>query len=288
MWYGSFAQLSDEDLAAVVVYLRSIPAVRNPLPPTRLSAGTLVRIAGQPRPITEPVRGPPPGDTLARGRYLLNVADCAGCHTSWHSSRNPGLFGGGNLIERRYGSAFSSNLTRDESGAGYPADAFVAVMRTGKAGSLSPVMPWAAFRGMTDEDLQAIYAALGAVEPVRHYVGNKGVPRHCPVCNQAHPLGEFNRLELPAPVPVEAAGLARLAGRYYHARWDLTLTIRADGGRLFGREADGPEIELIARSPLGFLAPGWPSPVEFVTDGAGRAVRLLVLDIQPEPFERLP
>lgn len=288
MWYASFAQLSDEDLAAVVVYLRSIPAVRNPLPHSRLSAETRSRIASLPRPITGPVPGPAPGDVLARGRYLLNVADCAGCHTSWHSPRNPGLFGGGNLIERRQGSAFSSNITRDDSGAGYPAAAFATVMRTGKAGSLSHLMPWVAFRGMTDADLEAIHAALGVLEPVRHYVGNQGAPQHCAVCGQSHPLGEYNRLELPAAVPLDAGQLERLAGRYRHAAWELTVTIRAEGTHLYGREADGPEIELIGRSPLAFLAPGWPSPVEFVLDETGRAVRMLALDLQPEPFERLP
>ena len=32
MPYGEYKTLSDEDLASVVVYLRSIPPVRNPLP----------------------------------------------------------------------------------------------------------------------------------------------------------------------------------------------------------------------------------------------------------------
>jgi mono/diheme cytochrome c family protein len=36
MWYRSFAGLSDEDLASVIVYLRVPPPVRNALPATRL------------------------------------------------------------------------------------------------------------------------------------------------------------------------------------------------------------------------------------------------------------
>jgi len=35
MWYDSFRNLSDEDLASVIVYIRSIPPVRNPLKTTK-------------------------------------------------------------------------------------------------------------------------------------------------------------------------------------------------------------------------------------------------------------
>lgn len=288
MWYQSFAYLSDEDLAAVVVYLRSIPPVRNALPPTRLPPGELAENAALPRPITAPVPGPAPGDRLARGRYLVNVADCTGCHTSWHSSRNPGLLGGGNHIERGPHAAFSTNLTRHESGVTYPPDAFIAVMRGGKGGSLSPVMPWAAFRGLSDEDLVAIYEALGVVQPIAHYVGNAGEPRHCVVCGQSHPLGEHNRIEVPAAVPLEAAELTRLAGRYHSHRYELTIHVRSDGGRLFGRVDAEPEVELIAQSATRFLAPGWPAPVEFVLDADGRVTHLASLEIDLVLLERLP
>lgn len=288
MWYGSFAMLADEDLAAVVVYLRTIPAVHNPLPPTQLPDEERARIAGQPQPITAPIAGPPPDDALALGKYLIHVADCAGCHTSWHSGRMPGLFGGGNRIERRFGAAFSTNITPHASGVGYPADAFVAVMRGGKGGSLSPLMPWVAFKGMTDADLEAIHLALGTLQPVAHYVGNSGPAEHCAVCEQEHPLGAYNKPEAPPRVAVDPARLRQLAGRYRHPGWDLTITIRADGPRLYGREADGPEIELLPQSPERFLAPGWPAPVEFVVDEAGRATHLVALELDRELFERLP
>ncbi len=39
MPYNNFKRLSDEDLASVIVYIRSLPAVRNIVPPTKISAG---------------------------------------------------------------------------------------------------------------------------------------------------------------------------------------------------------------------------------------------------------
>ncbi len=288
MWYQSFAFLSDEDLAAVIVYLRSIPAVRNPLPATRLPPGELAQNAAMPRPIIAPVQGPPAGDRLARGRYLVNVADCGGCHSSWHSSRNPGLLGGGNYIERGTHAAFSSNLTRHESGVMYPLDTFIAVMRSGKGESLSPVMPWTAFRGLSDEDLGAIYEALGTMQPVAHYVGNAGTPHHCAVCGQSHPLGEYNRIKLPVGVPLEVSQLEGLVGRYYSSDYRFTIHVRRDGTRLLGRVDDEPEIELIAQSPTRFYAPGWLAPVEFILDAEGRATQLASLEMERLLLDRVP
>ncbi len=288
MWYQSFAALSDEDLAAVVVYLRSIPPVRNVLPRTVLPPEEALENARNPRPITAPVAGPAPDDTLARGRYLVNLADCAGCHTSWHSTRNPGLMAGGNLIERGARSAYSTNITSHASGAGYTADTFATVIRTGKGGSLNPIMPWIVFRGLSDEDLAAIHATLGRVPPVAHYIGNFGKPAHCDVCGQVHPLGEYNRIELPIGVRLEPAQLERLAGRFHSVDLDSTLTFRHETGRLYGVADDGPEIELIPQSETRFIAPGWVAPVEFALGADGRSSKVVSLEIDRIPFDRVP
>jgi hypothetical protein len=185
-------------------------------------------------------------------------------------------------------SAYSTNITRHESGTGYSTDTFITVMRTGKGGSLGPVMPWVAFKGLSDDDLAAIHEALGSVQPVAHYIGNAGTPRHCAVCGQDHPLGEFNQLEAPAGLPVEARLLDRLAGQYRSDEANVTLSIRSAGGRLYGRENDDAEIELIPRSDTLFLAPGWVAPIEFVLGRDGRVKQLNSLEIEPLPFERIP
>jgi mono/diheme cytochrome c family protein len=288
MWYQSFAGLSDEDLAAVVVYLRALPPVRNALPATLLPDEERAANAMNPRPITEPVAGPPAGNTMALGRYLLGVADCAGCHTAWEAPRNPGLFGGGNDVGRGSRSVFSANLTRHDSGAGYPKETFIRVMQTGKGGSLNPIMPWTAFSGLTDDDLGAMYDALGDVYPVAHYVGNTGEPRHCAVCGQEHPFGELNRIQLPASVPVAAAVLERLPGTYRSAEFNWTIEVRRDADRLYARQNGiDPDIELIALSETRYLGSGMVAPIEFTLPAAGAATRLVTLEIDPVVLERV-
>ncbi len=288
MWYQSFAGLADEDLASVVVYLRTLPAVRNALPPTLLPADEQAANARSPKPITAPVLGPARGDTKALGRYLLGVADCAGCHTAWEAPRNPGLFGGGNEIERGSHKAFSANLTRHESGAAYPKETFISVMHTGKGASLHPIMPWIAFSGLTDADLGAMYDALGDAYPVAHYIGNTGEPRHCEVCGQEHPFGEHNRLVLPKSVPVAATVLERLPGTYRSDEAGWTIVVRREAGKLYARENDSSaDVELIALTETRYLGSGLPAPVEFTLPAAGAATRLVSLEVDEVVLDRV-
>ena len=59
MWWWAFRRLSDEDVRSIVVYLRSLPPVRNPLPATRITEQERARLASKLRPpLTEPVIRP--------------------------------------------------------------------------------------------------------------------------------------------------------------------------------------------------------------------------------------
>jgi hypothetical protein len=270
------------------VYLRTLLPVRNALPSTVLPDEERAANAMSPRPITAPVPGPLAGDTKALGRYLLGVADCAGCHTAWEAPRNPGLFGGGNEVGRGSRKAFSANLTRHESGVAYPRETFISVMHTGKGGSLHPIMPWAAFSGLTDDDLGAMYDALGDSYPVAHYVGNAGEPRHCNVCGQEHPFGEHNQLVLPISVPVAGAVLQRLPGTYRSAELDWTIEVRHEAGKLYAREnGSAAEIELIALSEIRYFGSGLLAPIEFRLPAAGTAASLVSLELEPIPLDRV-
>jgi len=194
MDYGSFRRISDEDLASVIVFLRSRPPAHNPLPATVLPMEQQQEFAARLSPITEPVPARDLTDPWERGRYLVLLGNCEGCHTSWYSLRNPGLLGGGNPIERGEKIAFSTNITPHTSGMAYPAEAFIQVIRTGKGGTLSPMMPWTVFQHLTDADLTAMHAFLQTMHPVAHHINNFAEPTLCLVCEQEHGLGELNRL----------------------------------------------------------------------------------------------
>nr|MBA2330901.1 hypothetical protein [Flavisolibacter sp.] len=97
MYWASFRELSDEDLASVIIYLRTIPAVKNKLPKRKLSLETEKELQVSSKPLQHGVKSIDLSDPLTRGKYLVKVADCVGCHTGWYK-RNPGFFGGGNKL----------------------------------------------------------------------------------------------------------------------------------------------------------------------------------------------
>jgi len=287
MWYASFRRFADEDVASIVVYLRTLPPVRNPLPSTRMDPARQREIAAAIEPLTRPVPMPDLSSPLARGRYLIAVADCGGCHTSWYSKRMPGLYAGGNLIERGTRKAFSTNITPGPAGMAYGADAFVQVMRSGKSGTLSPLMPWIAFRELDDGDLRAIHLALQRLAPVAHLIHNALPPTPCPVCLQEHGLGDRNRVEVPTAVAVAPAELDACVGRYRsRERGEVLAVRRAGAGLEFGDDARS--TPLVPQGDDRYAAPGGLLPVRFERDAQGRVVRLVEQDVEDYVWDRLP
>ena len=176
--------LADDDLAAVVSYLRSIPPVRNAVPAHRYSLlGMIVKatvLANPVGPKSPPPAVAPRGATVETGRYIVeSVANCYACHTQ--RNMNTGAltgprFGGSTDYEdpvdaRRTWSP--PNITREPTTghlAHFTEDAFVARFRTGRVIPSSP-MPWQGFQGMSDDDLRAVYRYLMTVPPVVRDVG---------------------------------------------------------------------------------------------------------------------
>ena len=163
-----------------------------------------------PEPITAPVTLAAAADPVQRGRRLAVLADCGGCHTSWYTPRNPGWLAGGNLIERGTLKAYSANLTFAASGLPHYDEAlFREVMRTGrmKGRELSPLMPWIVFRNLSDDDLNALFAYLRALPPVKHVIDNVAAPTKCEICGGEHPLGQYNRT---APAKLQEFALSSM------------------------------------------------------------------------------
>ena len=275
MWYASFRVLPDEDVEAVVAYLRSLKPIRHPLPKTTLPPEDAMRLK-VPEPITQLVPPKPPAAAVERGRRLANLADCSGCHTSWYTPKNPGLFGGGNPIKRGQMTTLSSNITADDSGiAHYDAAFFREVMRTGKARGreLSPLMPWVVFRNLNDDDLDALFAYLRAVPKVKHAIDNIEKPTKCRICEGEHPLGQYNRPPELKLVSVPVADLKDTVGTY---RFDdgFLLDIAIENGKLTSK-ADGNSCVLVTEDRRLYFCQGESERLEFVRDASGKVTGLL-------------
>ncbi len=198
MPYEGYRHMPDEDLASVIVYLRSLPPVRNPLPKTEIIFPAKYLIRSVPEPITDPVPPPDVPDQLKRGKFLVTVAGCGDCHTPMDKGEPvPNMeLSGGQIFDGPWGRVASANLTPDPSGIPYYDEAlFMQAIRTGyvKARSLNQIMPWRNYDGMTDEDLKSIFAYLKTVKPIHHVVDNTEPPTMCVVCKTTHGGGDKNQ-----------------------------------------------------------------------------------------------
>jgi mono/diheme cytochrome c family protein len=176
--------LADDDLRAVVSYLRTQPAVRNPVPPHHYNLlGKIVRATVVSKPVgpsSTPPAQAPRGASVETGRYLVeSVALCWSRHTD-RSQMTGALtgprFGGTTGFKESddHTRTWSPpNITSDpETGrlGKMSEDQFVARFRQGRLIPGSP-MPWQAFSRMSEEDLRAIYRYLRSVPAVKRDVG---------------------------------------------------------------------------------------------------------------------
>jgi hypothetical protein len=106
MPYEHFHFMSGEDVAAVIVYLKTVQPVKRRQPSTRLVFPVNYLIKTVPEPLTGPVPEPDRSTPEARGAYLVQMATCSDCHSpSDDQGREiPGMdFSGGSLYCRAVG-----------------------------------------------------------------------------------------------------------------------------------------------------------------------------------------
>lgn len=154
-----YYHLSDEDLGAVIAYLKSLPPVDNDAPGLRLhplviallnsgQSGEVVRA----RVIDHAAERPsPPADY---GAYLVKIGGCDFCH-------GPDLRGGQGPEP---GAPPAPDITAGGPWGERAFDQFAHTLRTGimpDGGVIEPAfMPWAGYGRMTDEELTAIWLYL--------------------------------------------------------------------------------------------------------------------------------
>ncbi|MBG9374958.1 c-type cytochrome [Panacibacter sp. DH6] len=178
--FMQFHNMSDDDLVAVLSFIRSQKPVYNKVPDNSLDVmGKLVKaFLVKPAGPTEQVPVSVVIDTSANyGRYLANsVAECNGCHTKRDMSGafTGEPFGGGNeFAEHGNPLLITPNLTPDSSSRifGWSQADFIKRFRMGKIIPYSP-MPWQSFGRMTDDELKAIYKYLQTLQPAKTQPAN--------------------------------------------------------------------------------------------------------------------
>lgn len=184
MPYHAFADMSEEDLFAVVAYLRTLAPVEAIHPEGKLNfpLNLLVRTMPQekPRPKFTPKRG-----TAEYNKYITKMALCNDCHTPrgskgeyitemYMAGGDPMTIAGGVKVA-------PANLTPHETGlANWSKDQFIARFKAFDndstkyiplaEGQPNTVMPWLYYATMSEDDLGAIFDYLQSLPAIEHQV----------------------------------------------------------------------------------------------------------------------
>lgn len=167
-----FHNVSDEDMIAILSYLRAQKAVKNDVPEHdynlmgRVVKAFLIKPVGPSEKIEKAVVR---DSSAAYGKYLaLNVANCSGCHTERDMTGayiGEPFAGGGPMIEGG-DTLIPPNLTPHPQGRIYTwsKEDFISRVRMGALVKHSH-MPWNSYKRMSDADLTAIYNYLKSLKP---------------------------------------------------------------------------------------------------------------------------
>ena len=176
MHSDAFHNLSQQDLADVIAYVKSVPPVDNDLPETQAKMlGRILVPLGVFDSNTVPLlpaekidqnapfaEMPVQGVNAKYGAYLMSITLCRMCH-------GPDL-AGGNVPDS---SRIAPNLTRGGELGAWTEAQFVAALKTGTTPSGhqldSDLMPWKVFRRMTVDELKAIWLYLRTLPALEQY-----------------------------------------------------------------------------------------------------------------------
>ena len=156
---------SDEDLGALIAYLKSVPAVTDDLGERNITfPGTIIfgvfgySAWGAAAVDHANISGTAPamGETADYGGYLINITSCGSCHAdnlAGNADPNAGPLG--------------PNITMGGELQEWSKEDFLTLMRTGTKPTgtqISDEMPWRAYSAMSDEELGAIWLYLQEVD----------------------------------------------------------------------------------------------------------------------------
>ena len=178
-----FGNMSNDDIDAIISFLRSQPPVKNAVPPNEWTVlGKVVRTymdIMKPRKSINPAPSTPTGVSAARGEYLARyVSNCVGCHTKRDQNTFAAIgteFAGGWELEPDPNPGadprewyVTPNLTpmKGSKLLDFPdRETFVARFKNGGRHYAGSPMAWEAFARMSVEDLESLYEFLHSLPP---------------------------------------------------------------------------------------------------------------------------
>jgi mono/diheme cytochrome c family protein len=175
MPFDLYRRLSDNDVKAMVAYLRTVPAVRQAVPRSQYK----IPLPDSYGPPVAGVPDPPRQDLVKYGEYLAGpVAHCVECHTPFLPEGRPDstrLGAGGLPFRGPWGVSYAANLTPDpDTGLGNWKDGEIIASLYGArrgGGRVLPPMPTHHYaQGLAEGDIRAILAYLRALPPIRNKV----------------------------------------------------------------------------------------------------------------------
>jgi len=180
MPYPHFGAMAEDDVHALLAYVRSFKAIEKTPKPRELNFPLNLIVRTIPAPNTFGTR-PAPSDKVAYGKYMTRAALCSDCHTPIDDQGTPlpGLdFAGGMEIAETGYRVRSANITPDaDTGIGsWTEQQFIdkfkgfetptnATLTEPERRQNTP-MPMTMYAGMKREDLSAIYAYLRTLKPI--------------------------------------------------------------------------------------------------------------------------
>ncbi|MGE0421504.1 MAG: c-type cytochrome [Reyranellaceae bacterium] len=173
MPYFFYRQLADDDVRAMIAYLRTVKPIRN-----AVTQKSVYRIKLPPAwgPPVGTIKAPPRGDRLAHGAYLAGpLGHCLECHTPLRPDFMLDLTklgAGGQAFTGPWGTSVAANITphKDVGLADWKDAEIERAIRTGvsKDGrKLFPPMAYPYYARIDKEDMAALIAYLRSLPPSR-------------------------------------------------------------------------------------------------------------------------
>ncbi len=168
----SGAHLSDEDLGAIIAYVKSVPPVDHithgqnfkPLAKIMLAAGVLDKLPVETVSHDIHVSAPASGVSVEYGKYMVDTNDCRVCHGP---DLNGGPFPDPTITK------ISPNLTPGGELGFWTEEQFISVIRTGITPSGRELdnefMPWKDYSKFYDDEIGAIWLYLGSIPKLEQY-----------------------------------------------------------------------------------------------------------------------